>query len=468
MSPARTSDLAFRLGDRLRVDPPWEIYAERNRRFEVHLQGSEVELERGPVTVEGYGLRVFRPHGEGLGAGFQASTDTTEEGLRAAVDDAETTARYAEFPARSVSLPADGHAMPSVPIVDEKLWREPMDAIHEYVRSLLAPFEGRRGAAPSFGSVRATLSEVSIANSSGLRTAFHHTQIELELAIKSFGGPEGAPPGEYWVNETTRRLEPQKARASVDAWCGYAADVRKAKAPPNGDLAVVLPADVLAGIVPQVLGFRLSGVARLRKIAPEVGSEVGSKLLTVRDDGTHAWSPGSTPVDDEGAPRSAQTLVDRGKVEGLLYDALYASAFQARSTGSALRSGFGPFIGRKFAQAPGPGPSTMVVSPGDGGSLEEVCEAAGDGILVRQLGWASPDPLSGAFGGEVRIGYRIRGGKIAEPVRGGTVGGVVLAPKGSPSLLANLEVVGSDTSLVESLVSPTVLVRPLVVAGASG
>ena len=98
-----TSDLAFRVADLVRVDGPWDLVAERSRRFEVHLQGTSVELERGPVTVEGYGLRLIRPHGDGVGTGFQASTDLSPEGVKAVISDAETTARYTEFPARSVA-----------------------------------------------------------------------------------------------------------------------------------------------------------------------------------------------------------------------------------------------------------------------------------------------------------------------------------------------------------------------------
>ena len=110
----------------------------------------------------------------------------------------------------------------------------------------------------------------------------------------------------------------------------------------------------------------------------------------------------------------------------------------------------------------------MVVEPGTGGSDAEIAEIAGDGIWLQQLGWASPDAISGAFGGEIRIGYRIRNGKLAEPVRGGTIGGTVVAPPGTPSLLSCISAIGSEARLVDDLSSPTLLVKPLTVAGDSG
>ena len=462
-----SSDLAFRLAERIRAEPPWEVIGERARRYEVHFRGHEVELERGPLAVEGFGIRVLRRHGEATGTGFQASTDLSPEGLAAAVGDAEAISRHAEFPAPSVELPDDGQSPPEVPLVDPKLWNDPTESLRAYVSALLAPFAGRAGILPTFGSVRATLSEVTIANSSGLRVGFNGTNVDLEVAVKAFGGPEGTPPGEYWVTDEARRLAPERFPAGVDAWCRYAADVRRAKQPPTGELPVILPPDVLEGILPAGLGFRLSGVARLRKLAPTVGTQIGRENISLTDDGTYPWGAGSAPYDDEGLPRRRRTLVEHGKVVGHLYDSLYGAAFKVPSTANAARSAVGPSTDLKFAHAPVPALSTLLLAPGTGGSLAELCEAAGEGILVQQLGWARPDAFTGAFGGEIRIGYRVRGGKIAEPVRGGTVGGTMFAAPGLPSLLASTVEIGNEPSLTGRLVSPAVLVRPLSVAGAT-
>ncbi len=468
MTGRTASDLAFRVADHLKAPGPWEVIGEHSRKFELHLQGNRIELERGPVSIEGYGIRLFRPRGAGLGTGFQASSDLSPSGIATATADAETIARHAEFPAKTVELPGGGGSPADVPIVDRALWDDPAGAVRAYVDALLAAFQGRPNVAPSFGSVKATLSEYSLTNSAGLKVAYPATSVELEVAVKAFGGPEGAPPGEYWVTANSRRLEPKKLPGEVDAWCRYAQDVRRAVPPPTGDQVVVLPADVLDGILPTVLGSRFTGAARLRKLAPEVGSVVGGKLVTVRDEGDYPWATASAPFDDEGVLRGRHTLIEQGTVAGLLYDSLYASALSARSTANAVRRVVGPGGEYRFAHAPGPGPTTLVVAPGDGGTDEELYEIARDGILVTQFGWAFPDPVAGTFGGEIRIGYRIRGGKLAEPVRGGTVGGTVLAPTGAPSLLADLQALGSTSTLSGQVASPTLVIRPLSVAGAAG
>ncbi len=460
--------LAARVADHLKVPPPWEVYAEEAVRYEVHLHGTSVELVRGPVAVQGYGLRLVRRHDGQVGTGFQASTDLSADGVRAAASDAETIARHARFPAPSVELPSRPSApLPKAEVLDRRLWDDPAGSVARYLEVVRQSFHGRKGAALSFGSVRTARVRSSLANSSGLDTGFDHTTVDLELAVKASDGPEGPAPGEYWVTESLRRLETDGLAEAVDSWCRYASDVRRAVAPPSGELPVILPAGVLSGILPQVLGFRASGAARLRKLGLEGGSQVAAPSVSIYDDGAYPWSPGSGPVDAEGTPSRRTTVVEGGTFRSTLYDALHAAAFQERPTGSAIRAGFGPRPWLKFTHGAGVGSTTLVVGTGDGGSDPELCEAAEDGIWVQQLGWANPEAVSGAFGGEIRIGYRIRHGKLAEPVRGGIVGGVVVAPPKAPSLLANVAAVGSKAELSEVLAAPSLLIRPLTVAGTS-
>ncbi|MGD0250973.1 MAG: TldD/PmbA family protein [Thermoplasmata archaeon] len=465
-----SSDTALRLADRMRSEAPWELFAERIRRYEVHWNGRRIEMIRGPIVLEGYAVRLFRSRDSKTGVGFQASTDLSDEGLRTATADAEGLTQYSEFPTKKVELPSSApHSTTSVDIRDPGLWDRPAEYLGEYVETLFRAFDGKRDVAPSFGSVRATLSETSLANSFGLRTAHADTSIDFEIAVKAFGGPEGPPPGEYWVNDTTRKLEPSQLPEEVEQWCRYARDVRQATQPPTGDLPVLLPASVSSGILPMVMGFQFTGFARLRKIAPDLGRTVGVEGLSVHDDGRVPWAIGSSPVDDEGTPQRRRTLIAKGAVSELMYDALHAGAFDVPRTGNAVRGmEFGFRDWKRFLHRPQGTATTLVIDPGPGGTDVELIEAAGDGVWVQQLGWAMPDTISTAFGGELRIGYRIRHGKLAEPVRGGTVGGVVLSPPGAPSMLASIAAIGSTPTLTNGVQMPTLLIRPLTVAGSGG
>lgn len=463
-------NLAGPVADRLKGLPsPWEVFAERTRRFEVHLNGSQVELTRGPMVLEGFGLRVLRASDGQTGIGYRASTDFSPDGIRAAVEDAERLAGFNQFPAKHPQLPTGSPTTGNGgKILDPALWSDPAGALDRFAFALLAAFEGRKGAVPSFSALRATLTETSIANSTGLSCGYAHTVAESEVAVKAFGGPEGRPPGEYWLTEIGRRFEPETLPARAADWARFAEDARRADSPPNGTIPVVFPAEVLAEIVPGVLRFKFSAGAVLRGLAVAPESKLGPEGLEVVDDGLLDWAFGSCPVDDEGTPQRTRRLIAEGHASELLFDVLYADALGGTSTGNGSRSAgldVSASFWRRFTRGPIPDATTLVIPAGTGGTDAEVVEQVDDGIWVQQIGWANPDVLSGRFGGEIRIGYRIRHGKLAEPVRGGTVGGAVVAPDGAPSLLHDLSVIGSKPRLTGRLSSPTLLIRSLPVAG---
>jgi predicted Zn-dependent protease len=464
------SNLAAGVADRLRGLPvPWDLYAERSRRFEIYVNGTQVELTRGPIVLEGFGLRLLTSNDGQTGVGYQASTDFSDEGIRSAIADAERFARFNRFPAKHPGLPS-GRATVSneSKIVDSELWTDPSAALDRFGSALLAAFEGRQGVVPSFSSVKATLIETSLANSAGLAYAYAHTVVETEVAVKSFGGPEGPPPGEYWYRDVGRRLDSRPLPTFADEWSRYARDARYAKSPPNGAIPVVLPPEVLAEIIPTVVRFQFGAAARLRGLAVTPEAKVGAEGLDLFDDGRFDWGIGSSPVDDEGTPQRKRQLLSSGRAAELLFDVLHADALGASPTGNGARTAgldLGTSSWRKFTRRPAPDASTIVLPAGSGGTDAEIIEQIDDGVWVQQIGWAFPSPLSGRFGGEIRLGYRIRHGRLAEPVRGGTVGGAVVATEGAPSLLHDLSAIGSNPRLTGSLSTPTLAIRSLPVSG---
>lgn len=459
---------AAHVAERLRgrVEAPWEVYGERLQRYELHLNEGRVEMVRAPVNLEGYSIRLFRPVEDQMGVGAVASSDLSPDGIDQALRTASETARFARFPTRRVELPGTAVRPPTaVETTDAALWDRPIEAIERYVHDLLAPLEGRAGISPSFGSVRATLAEVTLANSEGLQRHVPRTDVVLEFALKASGGAEGAPPGEYWVTRVTRGLSSKGLADEVDSWCHFAQDVRRTERVATGATNVVLSPAVLADILPPIVGYRLGGGAELRKLAPADGDIVADPAVSVTDDGLYPGAVATSPFDDEGVPQARRGLIEAGVARAKLYDVLHAGALGQSVTGNGRRteSMFGSWF--RFATSPSPQSTTLVLQAPDGGSDEELCEAAGEGIWVDQLGYAFPDPLSGAFGGEIRVAYRIHGGKRAEPVRGGTVGGLVFAPAGTPSLLNSIRAMGRPPRLAGTLVTGPCLVAEMTVAG---
>jgi predicted Zn-dependent protease len=451
------------LRDRLPAD--WTVFGERSVHHEVHLNGRKIEMVRGPISLSGYAVRVFRPRDGALGIGSASSNRLTPDGIRAAGDSAEALARHASFPAPSIELPSE-HGTPELPdAVDAAVRDRPLEASYEFIEALLAEDRAGSDVVPSFGSVRVTLSETSVVNSAGADQRARSTLVEFEWALKAMGGPEGAPPGECWITRTARRLSPVDLHVDLEAWKRTARDARRAKPPSAGPQPVIFPPEVLHDILPAVAGFRVSGSAERRHISTPVGEVMGSELLTLRDEPHLAAGVGSAPFDDDGGPTRSRALIERGVVRAHLYDALHAAALRQPSTASARRT---PPFGEtwfRFASPVAVVPSNLTVEAGTGGSVAELGESIEDGILLDQLGYAFPDATGGTFGGEIRMGYRIHRGKLGEPVRGGIVGGLVLGPVGSATLMGGVTAVGSVPKLVGAFRSPPLRVEGLTVAG---
>ena len=135
-------------------------------------------------------------------------SDLSTPGIARTVEVAEATASHARFPAPKAELPSsDAATTGDIETVDARLWNEPFETLESYAHQLLSQFDGRGTVVPSFGSIKATLSQSTISNSQGLERGLDRTTVEFEFAVKASGGPEGAPPGEY-LGRTASRLAP--------------------------------------------------------------------------------------------------------------------------------------------------------------------------------------------------------------------------------------------------------------------
>lgn len=104
-------------------------------------------------------------------------------------------------------------------------------------------------------------------------------------------------------------------------------------------------------------------------------------------------------------------------------------------------------------------------------SFEDMLSSVDCGLYAANMGGGSVDPVTGEFNFAVVEGYMIRGGKIAEPVRGATLIG-----KGS-EILNDIYMVSNDLELAQGMCGsssgsiptnvgqPTIAVRKILVGG---
>lgn len=182
-------------------------------------------------------------------------------------------------------------------------------------------------------------------------------------------------------------------------------------------------------------------------IGKKLGQTVFDKRLSLRDDPTIDYRPGSGPCDDEAVPSEVTPLVTEGKVSNFLYDLQTAALANTRSTGNGHRSQGGQ---------PSPSPSAFVITPGDA-SFDDIVRDIKEGVVVEQLMGASQgNVLGGDFSGNVLLGYKVEGGKIVGRIKDTMVSGNIY------KLLKQVAAIGSDTRWIGGFLSTPSIYCPSV------
>jgi TldD protein len=193
-----------------------------------------------------------------------------------------------------------------------------------------------------------------------------------------------------------------------------------APSPPTGPMSVLLDHGTTGTFAHESFGHGTEADQFVRDrsyLKPILGQTVGPESLTIWDDGSMPGAWGSVPFDDEGHPGEKTMLIDHGRFVGALHDRESAAAMGAKATGNTRRS---DFLSRAYVRM-----TNICIEPGDW-TLEELVEAAGDGVLLEHWTSGMEDPLGGQMQLKVRRGHRIEHGKLAGPVTSMALSGSVL------------------------------------------
>lgn len=171
--------------------------------------------------------------------------------------------------------------------------------------------------------------------------------------------------------------------------------------------------------------------------------------IDILDDGLLAGGLATRPFDAEGTASQTTSIVDRGVFKTLLLDRKYAKRFKMKPTGNSSRS---------IKSPPGISTTNIYLKPGTK-TLAELVRDVGNGILITNLmGVHTANSVTGNFSLGAS-GLLIRGGKIAEPVKGFAVAGNVL------DLFKNVAALGSDLRYFGTVGTPSLLLPELAVSG---
>ncbi len=226
---------------------------------------------------------------------------------------------------------------------------------------------------------------------------------------------------------------------SIDIALAQALTNLESVAAPAGEMPVVLGPGWPGVLLHEAVGHGLEGDFNRKgtsAFSGRIGERVAAPGVTVVDDGAMFQRRGSLTIDDEGTPTRSTCLIEDGILKGYLQDRLNARLMGMEPTGNGRRE--------SFAHAPMPRMTNTFMLAGKDDPAELV-ERVKDGIYARSFGGGQVDITSGKFVFSCTEAYRIRGGKIAEPIKGATLIG------DGPTVLTRVKGIGNDLALDEGV-----------------
>ncbi|TLY24588.1 MAG: TldD/PmbA family protein [Nitrospirae bacterium] len=179
-----------------------------------------------------------------------------------------------------------------------------------------------------------------------------------------------------------------------------------------------------------------------------LGERIAPDLVTVYDDGRMPGGLGSKPFDGEGLPTRKNVVVERGILRSYLLDTYAARKLGLASTGSASRS---------VGEASSVGATNFYLTPGTATPDEIICSVK-RGLYVTELIGFGINMVTGDYS-RGAVGFWIENGELAYPVEEITIAGNL------KDMWMGVEAIGNDLVFSGRIVSPTVKIAAMTVAG---
>lgn len=422
-----------------------EVHVGRVRETDIRVYKGDVEQ----LTTADRSTVVIRVVRDGrTGSAVVGSLD--EVAIKEALEDARDNASFGTPDEFSGVADPDGVAPADIDPYDPELETfatdRKLDIAFELEKMVLASDDRIRTIeSVDYGDNRI---ETAVANSKGIALSSRRTAVSLVASLIA-GGEDESETG-YGVTTARRPSDLDLERARQQA-VDRAVRMLGSKKPDSGKVIIVLEPEMTSSLL-SIIGGTLTGDSVLKGrslFAERVGEEVASPSFTLIEDPTDpaAWS--ASRSDSEGIATRRVNLIDKGVLQGFLYDTYSARRAGTKSTGSAMGS-----------TSPSVGFRGLTLTPGDRGQAE-IISSIDDGVLVQSMSGlhSGVNPISGDFSVGA-TGLRIRNGQLAEPIREFTIGSTL------QRMLKNVVAVGNDLQwLYGNAVQVTLAIDDVAMAG---
>ena len=292
-------------------------------------------------------------------------------------------------------------------------------------------------------------------------------RLYISIVLEKNGRQETGSRGSGGRTEYTSFLDASYWQKQVDEAIGQAEINLNSVDTPAGEMDVVLGPGYPGILLHEAIGHGLEGDFNRKKTSAFsnlMGEQIADKSVTVIDDGTIDSRRGSLSIDDEGTPTNKTTLIENGILTGYMQDRLNSRLMGMKPTGNGRRE--------SYAHLPMPRMTNTCMLSGDK-DPEEILKSVKNGLYAVDFGGGQVDITSGKFVFTCTEAYKIKDGKVGEPVKGATLIG------NGPDVLKRVTMVGNDSRMDTGIGTcgkagqgvpvgvgqPTMLVENLTVGG---
>jgi PmbA protein len=428
----------------------YEAYLQKTEINEIHIQKNKIGFTDKTID-SGYGIRV---HDGSIG--FSSSNIFSDFAIKQTIKNALKSSRMTEKVDFNFPAPKK---FSEVKNIDKSIKNNGEIAVKNYADQILESIPA--DILISFGKIRTYDSQIQIINSEGLDLTREETNFMLELSIIV---EKAGKKVEFWPHEYRRRMEYLPV-SNLTQWIKIARDQLIAETPKTEITTVIFSPNTVLDGLGSVISSHSTGSAKVNLVSKfSLGEKVASENLTVISDGLYPYGLMTSEFDDEGVPQRKNILIDNGVFKDYVYDQYYAIKDKRESSGNGLRQEdvFYSFD-TKYGGMPSNRISNFYVEPGKK-TVQELIEEVKHGVLVDHFSWLSPDPTSGNFSSEIRVGYYIDNGQISKPIKGGLVAGNFFELMKNISGISNKSVITSGGTVLAGI-CPYVRFENVQVAG---
>jgi len=371
----------------------WVLTSQETDETQLYWRLSELHAERRAETVN-HELVLYRDLDGQRGSASAYLTGDEGDGRR--VQTALTAAALALNP--PYRLPEGPAGYPEIALCADHL--PDREALLAWQAGVVAEIAGA-GAKASHLELFAGRQTTSIRASNGRDHAWQGDQFLMDLVVAAGEGDESA---EFRLMRQSRLLPRLLPQTVLERALRAVRDRGRAVLPPTGRMPVVLPASELATLLSAVDvhtngQFLVTGM--LQKKAGDALIEAEGDPVTIACDPALPYAVASAPTDSSTVPAGRLQLLEGGVIRNMHVD---------------------PQFGAYLGIAPTGPVGTFVWEPG----TTAAADLFADGPVLEVLAFSAnmPDPMTGAFAAEIKMGYLHRGGERIPVAQGSVTGNV--------------------------------------------